>query len=260
MKSLGGALNPAPPPIAARFELIAQLREAGHSVTVGINPLVPEWLPEPGELVERLAAAGVWGVWVERLHLNRQQVERMTTAERTAIGAEILRRAQQYKSSQADLNHFHRTRAAARLAGLAVYSHGQPEPSQYWQPFEAMYSPIFPTVQGLINPLAAGGDGVLSFAEFAAYFAPKLPAGELPLGYYFGATSRDIFRRRAISRLMSYEDVLAIIWDDPRTKFSLLRGAGFAFVREGGRMVVDDAARPFVAWREQGFNDYWLDV
>jgi hypothetical protein len=253
-------IEPGAPPIADRFALISQLVSAGHVVNVGINPLVPEWLPQPHQLISQLVSLNVWGVWVERLHLNRQQVGRMTTREIEAMGGDVLRRAQQYKTSQADLNHFHLVRQMAAAAGLQVYSHGQPNPSQFWAPFQRIYPRVFPLVQDVINQLHAKGQNLLSFAEFANRLTPKLPAGNLPLVYYFGATSRDIWRRRKVPRLMTYEQLLGMVWDDPKTKFSLLKGAGFALLRDAGQMVTDEGGRPFLAWRPEGFNGYWLDV
>lgn len=253
-------LEPGAPPIEERLDLIRTLRTLGHSVNVGINPLVPEWQPDPAPLIEAIAAAGAWGVWVERLHLNRKQVSRMSAGEQEHMGTAVLQRAQQYKSSQLDLDHFHLTRATAVAAGLEIYSHGQPNPSRFWVPFERQYPQRFPTLQGWINHLNQHGQKVASFDDFAAYMTPRLPDGELPLGYYLGATSRDIFRRRTVPRTMTYKDLLALIWADPRTKYSLVRSPAFAFVREGDRQAVDDGGRPWLAYSRQGFNGYWLDV
>lgn len=253
-------IEPGAPPIEERLDLIKKLVMLGHSVNVGINPLVPEWQPDPAPLMQAVATAGAWGVWIERLHLNRRQVSRMSDTERQNMGAAVLQRAQQYKSSQLDLDHFHRARATAVDAGLQIYSHGQPNPSRFWEPFERLYPQRFPTVQGWINHLAHTGQNAASFDEFAAYMTPRLPAGDLPLGYYLGATSRDIFRRRDVPRVMAYEQLLELIWTDPRTKYSLVRSPAFAFVKDGGRQAVDTAGRPWVAYSRQGFNDFWLNV
>jgi DNA repair photolyase len=254
-------LEPGAPPIPQRFELIHQLREAGHVVMVGINPLVREWLPNPLPLLEMLAGAGVWGVWVERLHLNRAQVIQMSATERAAIGGEIIGRAGRYKSDDIDLKYFHRVRAMAARLGLAVYSHGQPNPSNYWEPFTALYPKRFPTWQGFINYLHANNSPLVTFDQFSEWMGGRLPMGKLPLGYYLGATSRDVYRRRNVPRMMTYLDLLEIVWDDPKTKFSPVRGAAFAFVRDGnGHQLVDGVGRAYLAYRAQGFTDYWLDV
>jgi hypothetical protein len=184
----------------------------------------------------------------------------MSDRERENIGAPIIKRASQYKSSQFDLDHFHAARTEATAQGLAIYSHGQPQPSNYWQPFERLYPRQVPTLHGWTNHLAHTGSAVASFAEFAAYMGQTLPAGEFALSYYLGATSRDIFRRRDVPRMMTYEELLGILWDDPKTKYSLVKSPAFAYVRSGDAQLVDDAGRPWLAFRPEGFNDYWLDV
>jgi len=95
-------IEPGAPSIDSRFELITRLVEAGHYVVVGLNPCVPEWLPDPGPLLERVRAAGAWGVWVERLHLNHDQITNLTPKEKEAISQPIIDRAKKRRTSPTD--------------------------------------------------------------------------------------------------------------------------------------------------------------
>jgi len=72
-------IEPGAPSIAARIDLIAKLTDMGHGVVVGINPIVPEWLPDPAPLLVAIRAAGAWGCWIEPLHLNKKQIANKLT-------------------------------------------------------------------------------------------------------------------------------------------------------------------------------------
>lgn len=79
-------VEPKAPSIGSRLDLIDELIAAGHVVTVGINPLSIEWMPDYEPLLDRLKASGVWGVWVQvpyfahkfKGKLRRDQVESLT--------------------------------------------------------------------------------------------------------------------------------------------------------------------------------------
>jgi DNA repair photolyase len=58
------------PDIESRFELIKKLKQYGHRVVVGANPLNPDWIRSPEVFFKRLADWGVEGVWTEFLHLS----------------------------------------------------------------------------------------------------------------------------------------------------------------------------------------------
>lgn len=76
-------IEPGAPTISERFELIDKLITQGHHVSVGINPLVEEWLPvdKGEELCNRIYNLGVRDIWLQPLHLNKKQISRMSEKE-----------------------------------------------------------------------------------------------------------------------------------------------------------------------------------
>ncbi|NJK46000.1 MAG: hypothetical protein HC933_18600 [Pleurocapsa sp. SU_196_0] len=95
-------VEPGAPTIQSRLELISQLRERGHRVVVGINPLEPEWMPDPASILNECASRGAEGAWIESLHLNPKQRDQMTPRERTAIGEAIIIRALRHTRGKID--------------------------------------------------------------------------------------------------------------------------------------------------------------
>jgi DNA repair photolyase len=65
-------LEPGAPDMDSRFRLMETLRAKGHSVVLGLNPVVEEWLPDPEQVIERAKNSGAQGAWVETLHFNPQ--------------------------------------------------------------------------------------------------------------------------------------------------------------------------------------------
>jgi hypothetical protein len=58
-------VEPMAPSIESRFELVEQLVAAGHVVTVGVNPLTLDWVPDFEPLLNRIKDLGAWGAWIE---------------------------------------------------------------------------------------------------------------------------------------------------------------------------------------------------
>lgn len=247
-------IEPGAPSITSRLELIAQLRDQGHSVTVAFNPAVPEWQPDPTALFRAAQRAGAEGVWIEPMHLNPDQVANMTPRERAILTDAIIKRSQR-RTARDDLPYFHLARRLASELGLAVYSVHQPTASTFYEPWRRHYGrKLFPVGQDLINLLAQEQpDTLIPVAEIADGFAQRLPQGAWPVGHYIGSTSRQLFRgANPLPSKATYRDLLGIILTDVRCKSSPLRTHAVSLAAEktpkGWILLVDRNGMPYYVY------------
>ena len=266
--SLRKKIEPGAPSLDSRLALIEKLVGLGHRVVVGINPLVPDWLPDPAPLLASLKARGVWGVWVEILHLNPDQIRNMTDRERAALTEPIMKRARKRKPHPVDREHFKHTRTLAAELGLEVYSVGQPTPSNFFDPYRELYQKTFPTMQDFINlcyDAELGLDDLISFDQFAGFMAQSLPKGEYRISHYLGATARTLWKKYHIPNQLTYTQLLSIIWDQPETKYSMARLPNFAYAGmqdDDGtwtQLVDENYELPYIVFSEN-FNGYYHDI
>lgn len=248
-------IEPKAPTVASRLALIERLRSLGHTVVVGLNPLVPEWCGDPALLVETCLAAGAQGLWVERLHLNPRQIARMPARDRAALDADLLSRARKRRLAGPDRAVFEAVRAAARACGLPVYSFNQPEPSTFFDLYHRCYpGRTFPTHQDFVNHCYAtqAQQRLITFAEYADFFLPHLPGGVYPLDQYIGSTAHTLFQQTRIPARMSYHEVLDLGWRQHAVKFSPVRIPCFAWAaqwderQQGWLRYTDADGRPFL--------------
>jgi DNA repair photolyase len=85
-------IEPAAPSISERLELVKELKQQGHDVIIGINPLCPDWLPESEfeSLLEKLQELNIKNLWISSLHLNSQQIASMPDYDRAKYSQELL--------------------------------------------------------------------------------------------------------------------------------------------------------------------------
>ena len=259
--TLARQLSPGAPIPSARLDLAAQLTSMGHSVVVGVNPCVEAWLPDPTALLTRLKHAGVWGVWIEPIHLSLRQVNRLSPTARARIGETVITLA---RARKRDTAHILATRAQARDLGLEVYSVGQPDPSDFFVPFRRHYPKTFPILQDYVNLVSARPGDLLTFDRFADLMETRLPPGTHGIAHYL-ATTHDLFTHYRIPHRMTYRQLLSIVWQDASTKFSLTRSPAFAFAtyetRDGPVQLIDDHdGLPMLVYNPQGFTDYYVTI
>lgn len=262
-----------------RFDMIRQVTEAGHRVVLGLNPLVPEWCPDPAPLLEKAKAAGVEGVWIEPLHLSRGQVDGrvrdgkpiggMSEKGKAAISLPIIDRVVQRKAHRADIDAYLAARAAADAMGLHVYSVGQSERSDFWQPYIDTYGAdvLFPTIQEFVNlchdNLADGA--VISFEDFWSFFEPHLPPGKWPISRYIKAKAHDIVNENRVPSSLTYREVFAMLWAEPRIAWCPARMACFAYAgkrRDEKRwfQYVDKNDLPYLVFSRAPFDAYMVEA
>lgn len=213
-------IEPGAPTIQSRFELIEKLSNAGHSVSVAVNPLVKEWLPDPLPLLQEVKKRGAYGIWVEHLHLNKKQIANSSERELNAMGTEVVTEAQRRKLPIEVFDFIKQTKLQAQSIGLEAISTGQPEPSNYFSNYRKHYKKTFPVWMDYVNSCHVDGDTerLRSFAEYYAVMEPFLPKGVFECGHYLGATAHNIFAASALNNYMTFKQLLSIIWKDHRTQ------------------------------------------
>ena len=260
------AVEPGAPSIPARLDLISQLTDHGHHVVAGLNPLVPDWIPDPEPLLDQIQAAGAWGVWIERLHLNTDQIKNMSDREQDAIGQDLLAAARRRKCAPAHEAHITRARDYATGLGLHVYSVGQPVYSDFFDIYHRTYPATFPTMQDWINycyRTYMPGD-IISFNDFSEFMTPHLPHGQHRISHYLGATARTLWKQYHIPNEMTYRQLLGILWDQPTIKTGIAKSNNFAYAaqrdNENLTVLIDDIDElpymVFLPWVE----NYYMEV
>lgn len=260
-------IEPGAPSIPSRLELIEKLVDNGHRVTILLNPLVPEWCPS--EDVEQLLAKcrdrGAEGVWIQVLHLNRDQAANLSDRERKAITEPIIKRALG-KAAKIDDTAFYEAREIAKSVGLEVFSIGQPDASKYFQPFRDLYPKVLPTLQDLLNACHADRmtpENLMSFESFATFFEGGLPAGEHLLNYYLGSTARAVVKDTPITGRRPWRDLLRVIYSDLRCKSNPTICPAFAFWgkrSEGGwKTCVDKNDLPLLMFNPDEFPEVYAE-
>jgi len=106
---------------------------------------------------------------------------------------------------------------------------------------------------------------LLGFETYAEVMEHWLPGGVLPLAHYLGATAHQIWRTHEVPRNMTYRELLAILWQDPRAKQALVRMPNFAFaaLRAGKSdwiQLVDENEMPYVVFDPDGFETFYTEV
>jgi hypothetical protein len=145
-------VEPHAPSIGSRLELIGQLIERGHVVTVGVNPLTVEWMPRFEPLLDLLKATGCWGVWVQVPYFSKSFKGNLDAKARGRLGEEFIRGCGE-KGSKADLAHAQAAMAYAKGIGLEVFSTEYEEPTRFFEPWHEVYERPMPYWHQLVNKI-----------------------------------------------------------------------------------------------------------
>ena len=150
-------VEPHAPSIGSRLELVQQLIEAGHVVTVGVNPLTVDWLPKFEPLLDQLKAAGVWGVWIQVPYFSKSFKGNLDDKARSRLGEQFIRTCGE-KGSKADKAHAAAAMAYAKGIGLEVFSTEYEEPTRFFDPWHEVYERPMPYWHQLVNEIDPGLD------------------------------------------------------------------------------------------------------
>lgn len=253
----------AAPLPSERLALIEKLRNAGHRVVIGLNPLVPEWCPNPAELMRQAQQRGAEGVWLEMLHLSRTQIKQMKPNEIKAMGGEeaVKRIAGKKHMDDHTLSHYFLAYQCAEELGLHPYGMSGFRPGQYTDIMHSAYPRCFPVLQDFANHLMQRYNGGLlpvTFAECADFFAPRLPEGRFYIADYIRAwlVGHNYHAKQwglQVTGAMSFTDILRQMWNTPKLKNCIASEFGFAFMSQS-----TDAGEIVPVQDDNGDALYWF--
>ena len=173
------SIEPGASAIPDRLQFIQDARAAGHRVLVGINPVIPDNIPDPEALIGELKRRGVEGIWVQGLHLSANKQQNLGLYGKKALGEEVLEAAKKPLEWSECLDTIEAIRVAADRAAMPHYDSQQGGTTSYFDPYRETYRRTFPLMQDFVNYChqnKAAGD-LIYWQEFVGFFEDKLPRG-----------------------------------------------------------------------------------
>lgn len=258
------AIEPGAPTIEKRLELVAKVAAKGHKVILGLNPLTPEWCPEPENLIDECYDRGVRHVWIEALHLHRDQEKNLTDKERKAMGSETLARAMQKTWTADEKAHMDRAHNHAWGRGMETFTVGYWHRSAFHQAYRDCYPKTFPVMQYFINwcweTVGNVEDEVVEYDDFERFLLPHLPEGVLPICHYIRATNYGAVEAHPdLPNNLSFRGLLQRAWCWKEVTFAPSRMRCFAVAidqqPESWTIPVDERGMPWHVWKPRGTED-----
>ena len=268
---------PKAPSITSRLELVRELKKRGHSVLVGVNPVVPQWIPNPKEVIDTLAMLEVDGIWIQPLHLSPQQIAKMPQRDRDLLGEGIIDQAipKNHKKYPAIQETLDALRRHANLAGLAVYDSQQRWRTDYFKPYKQLYPNRYPLMQDFVNhcwDTKTEGD-LIYFEEWRDMMLANLPTGVWSIGQHIGAVAGPGFwsqAREESARIreaygsanrMPYSELLSLIWNYQQSVLCPVNVPCFSWAaypeNKGWGRWIDDNDRPILVFNPYGESLWW---
>ncbi|MBX3253930.1 MAG: hypothetical protein KF862_07280 [Chitinophagaceae bacterium] len=227
-------LEPGAPTIQSRFELIEKLLSKGHSVSVGINPLVEEWLPVADfqEMVDRLLDMGVKGYWLELIHLNAKQVGNMSEKEKLAVGSSLIKEAAKRTPNYSYIDW---AREYIQDSGGEVFSINQPNASSFFDDYHKKFKTI-KTNQDFINHCFKKypNGGEIKWHEYYEFM--KEPFYEQEFSEADGFVyriARNVYKKLENTPFKTLKGVLEAYWDNIDIPKSLFNNDLFSVLSYG---------------------------
>lgn len=264
-------VEPHAPTIGSRLELVQQLIEAGHVVTVGINPLTVEWLPTFEPLLDQLKVFGVWGVWIQVPYFSKSFKGNLSQQSRTRLGEDFVGRCGE-KGSKSDKAHAVAAMTYAKSIGLEVFSTEYEEPTRFFDPWHQVYTRPMPYWQQLVNAVdpmiddcEIAPDGyVVVTRELAESVLEPLPEADWsePLRHKRAKHYRAIVDPLKNGRLPK-QDVKGfwdIVWNDELFCKSLgptsYRRFAHASIKDGESIIplLDDTGNRVMVYKREGWK------
>jgi hypothetical protein len=262
-------VEPHAPSIGSRLELIDQLIERGHVVTVGVNPLSAEWMPRFDPLLDLLKAKGVWGVWVQNPYFSKSFKGNLDAKARGRLGEEFIRRCGE-KGSKADRKHAQAAMAYAKGLGLEVFSTEYEEPTRFFEPWHEIYEQPMPYWHQLVNRIdpelndAEDDECIVVTREYAQSVLSPLPELDWaePLRHKRAKHYRAIVKPLPDGRLpkQDVDGFWRIMWNDELFAKSIgpnsFRRFAHACVIEDDTIIplLDENGDKLVVYRRKGWD------
>jgi hypothetical protein len=268
-------VEPHAPSIGSRLELIDQLIERGHVVTVGVNPLTAEWMPRFEPLLDLLKARGVWGVWIQVPYFSKSFKGNLDAKARGRLGEEFIRGCGE-KGSKADREHAQAAMAYAKGIGLEVFSTEYEEPTRFFEPWHEVYERPMPYWHQLVNKIDPDLDDAdedecivvtRQYAQSVLSPLPELDWSE-PLRHKRAKHYRAIVQPLPDGRLpkQDVEGFWRIMWNDELFAKSLgpnsFRRFAHACVIEDETIIplLDENGDRLVVYRREGWKHVYAEL
>lgn len=234
-------LEPGAPSIESRFDLIDKLKAAGHNVVVGINPYVPEWIPDIEDLTARLYSKGIRNIWLGILHFNQNQKLQLSEKERAAIGDKLVNKPMKEYNAEHDTVEAVRQSLAAKFPGLNVFMGLNGKENHFFDIYHETYpGKTFPVYSDFYNHIAKSkqaGDQI-TFNDLMHVFASKLPTGNYDFsGAAYSMKRADYDKPEVRELINSLKDChiskyVNVFWNDKVFNFQPNIHEGFASLVE----------------------------
>ena len=261
-------IEPRAPSIDSRFDLIAQLVEAGHCVTVGVNPLTMKWVPDYEPLMDRIKAAGAWGVWVQVPYFSKSFKNQIRPDQRAAMGEDFMAACGEY-GNKLDIENAKQAMAYAASIGLEVYSTSYDQPTRFFNPYKDMYGTVMPYRHQLLNVASElfnedNEDYLIISLSNAMRVFHQLPPG-IDWKKYLHHKSSAEYRRATNTPTgplpsIGPDEMWRILWNDDwfARSMGMLRFRQFAFasVKRDGIItpLLDDNCDRLLVYRPSGWQ------
>jgi DNA repair photolyase len=215
-------VEPGAPSIDSRWELVKRLRDLGHAVCIGANPLVPEWIPDIASFLDQVEKSGAQGVWAETLHLNNNQTRNMLPREIENMGEDIVKRAFKGGKDNDSLSHFWDFTGKAIERDIPTFCINNPFASHFWKPAQDLYEKKFPVFQDFVNwCFANSGESLqkpVTYSMFRESLKGQFPQGDAKVMDYLGATSPKLKAEIPSAKGLDYEGFLQLVWQHKEMK------------------------------------------
>lgn len=265
-EAIASRCEPGAPLPGERLEFIRQVIGRGHKVTVGINPIVPGWINDPAVFCSQLKAAGVWGVWLNKIHLSQRQIANMSDREKEAFGADNLAVALRPNKHPQVQETYDALKSAAKTAGLEVYTGQQGDRSDYFKWEKQLVPKSFPLMQDFVNwahDNLKEGDAIY-WETFRDFFVPQLPKGTWGLRDHLNAAVvQQALYGLHIPQRLTYEQLLWHCWRHKETLFCPANVDCFAWAADPipGKSgwfdrIEDDDGNPILIFQPGGTDGY----
>ncbi len=248
--------EPGAPTHEQRMDFIRRLRDAGHFVVVGLNPLIPRWWADLPATLDRLAGFGVDRIWHQAIHLSRFQIAAMTDRQAERLGAEFIEYAR--AKTEPDREAYDLALQQCRDRGFNLFCGGISERLGFWDPHTKQCGhPRVPTIDAFVRDCAAmsgGAPAAVSLRMFNEWAELGLPERAIWKEFLvpIGRSVRNLGEKVEVAK--SQAGVHAFLWriEDFPTTF---RSTHFARIFDGDSVVVDDDGVPYLAVSPQRFTE-----
>lgn len=247
-----------------RLHWISEAVGRGHSVTVGINPIIPGWIYDPEKMVQLIAETGAQAICTGKIHLSKKQIANMPDKSRERFGEYALDCGLNHRKHPELKALYQRVIDAIDAVGIPRYSAQDGHYSEYFEHERKPYQKTLPVMQDFVNhchKTKQAGD-LVYWQEFRDFFVPKLPEGERSLRDHLNAIVLPVaLYGKNIPQRMDYETLLWHCWQHTETIVCPANVDCFAWAgdivnprRNQWITVTDDEQLPILVFLPEGTN------